>query len=198
MRAAEQANDAANAAKVIFWRQGYDDASIEDIVEASGVNRYSIYSTYGGKLDVFLAALEIYYLERKAVFIDSLHDASKPPIDAIRDVFEFACGEMLEQGSGCLMCNVATEVARREPAVAERLTSYLEEIEHAYTDALERAHDRGELNQSITPQSGAKLLMALKMGLSAMARNGSNQETMDVVLQTELSLLQSNAKGRKQ
>ena len=48
---------ALSAAVELFWRKGYEGTSIRDLVEATGVNRASLYATFGGKQEFFRRAL---------------------------------------------------------------------------------------------------------------------------------------------
>ena len=180
---------AIDAAKEVFWRCGYDDASIEDVVKATGFNRYTIYSAFGGKLELFLAALDAYYNERKNEFLDSLNNAGAAPLDAIDMVFRKSISEMAARGSGCLICNVATEVSRHEQVVAERIGDYLQEMTFAMAAALHMAGQRGELNPALAPEDGAKLLIALKLGLGVHARNGASEDEMLKIANTTMAVI---------
>ncbi len=182
-------NDSVKAAKELFWRQGYDETSIEDIVGATGFNRYAIYNAFGGKLELFLTILENYYIERKNLFLTVLSDPKNGPIDAIREVSEYCITEMTDRHAGCLMCNVALEVGRYDEVVSERVGNYLEQIQSAKEMALTQAAQRGELNPAITPQEGAALLMANMLGGGALARSGATCEELLNLLNTCLSLL---------
>lgn len=186
-----QIEAAAGSIKELFWRRGYDDTSIEDVVQATGLNRYALYNAFGGKRELFLTALDAYCLERKAVFFSSLNDPDKQPMQAIRNVFEFAISEIAERGNGCMMCNVATEGAGNDSVIIERFQSYLAEIKAAHIDALERAEKRGELNPATTPAQGASLLLALLFGLGVHAKNGASLETMLGVFNTAMTLLEN-------
>ena len=168
--------EAIEAAKELFWRQGYEDTSVEALVQATGYNRYAIYNSFGGKLELFLAALEEYYHERKNLFFSALSDPQRGPLDAIREVSTFCIKEMTERGAGCLMCNVALEVGQYEPVIAERVSTYLSEIEEAKGAALEIAQSRGELNPAITPKEGAALLISNMLGCGVMVRNGASRQ----------------------
>ena len=177
------------ALKELFWRQGYEHASIEDVVKATGLNRYALYSSYGGKRELFLAALDAYYRERKIVFLRNLNDPETAPLDAVRRVFEFAIAEMAERRAGCLLCNVATEHAAADDIIAERITAYLEEIQMAYAEALSRAAARGELKTGLDPQDGARLLIAVKLGIGVRAKAGASGEEMVGIFNSTMSIL---------
>ncbi len=178
-----------NAAKELFWRQGYDETSIEDVVCATGMNRYALYNAFGGKLELFLAVLESYFVERKNLFMTALSDPQGGPMAAIREVSEYCITEMTDRGAGCLMCDVAAEVGRYDKAVSKRVLSYLEEIRRADEMALTQAEARGELNTAISPKEGAALLIANMLGVGAMARNGAGRKELMTLFNTCLRLL---------
>ena len=179
---AADASDAIIAIKELFWRRGYGAASIEDVVQATGFNRYALYTAFGGKRELFLAALDSYYQERKSVFLSALDDPAVAPLDAIRRVFEFAITEMAERSAGCLMCNVATEFGKRDPLISDRIESYLDEIRNAYIVALSRAQAAGDLNASLRPEDAADMLIAVKLGLGVHAKNQASAEKMLAIL----------------
>ncbi|NOX83674.1 MAG: helix-turn-helix transcriptional regulator [Alphaproteobacteria bacterium] len=186
-----------NAAKELFWRQGYDETSIEDVVGATGMNRYALYNAFGGKLELFLAVLENYFVERKNLFLTALSDPQGGPMAAIREVSEYCIIEMTDRGAGCLMCDVAAEVGRYDKAVSERVLSYLEEIRSADEMALTQAEACGELNPAISPKEGAALLIANMLGVGALARNGAGRRELLTLFNSCLRLLgrQGDAQG---
>ena len=173
-----QQQNAICSAKELFWRNGYEETSVEQLVKATGLNRYGLYNTFGAKLDVFLATLEDYYIERKSLFMRVLGDPDRGPLDAIWEVSEFCIREMTDRNAGCLMSNVANEVAQNEPTVAKRVETYLHEIHNAKAGALALAAERGELNPAISPDQGASILMSNMLGSGVMARNGASRERL--------------------
>ncbi|OHD77491.1 MAG: hypothetical protein A3J97_04565 [Spirochaetes bacterium RIFOXYC1_FULL_54_7] len=73
-------------AMTAFWHRGYTATSMQDLVECTGVNRASLYATYGGKRDLFIAALKAYDESgRQALFakLEALDD----PKEAIHRLF---------------------------------------------------------------------------------------------------------------
>lgn len=101
---------------------------------------------------------------------------------------------MAERGSGCLICNVATEVGRQEAVVSERINDYLQQMTFAYAAALHMAAERGELSSVITPEEGANLLITLKLGLGVRSRNGAAEEEMRRIVDAVLSVIKAPQK----
>lgn len=177
---------AIEAAKELFWVRGYDETSIDDLVEATGMNRYALYGHFGGKRELFLAALENYFDERRVVFFSVLSDPTGGPMDAIRQVAEYSIEKMTERGAGCMVLNVAVELGRQHPEIAECADKYLNEMRAAMERALVLARDHGELNPAIDPKVGAALLIAVMMGGGAMARNGASRDELVALFEANL------------
>ncbi|MEO1015080.1 MAG: TetR/AcrR family transcriptional regulator [Pseudomonadota bacterium] len=180
---------ALTAARDLFWRAGYDETSIEDVVEATGFNRYALYKEFGGKREVFLAALEAYHQEGKAIFLSSLGNSHRSPVDAVREVLGFAVEEMARRGAGCLLCNVARELARRDPVVRARVEAYMDEMVSAFQEAFSRAAAREELNPNVAPESAARLVMVLIKGLGAAAEMGATRRELMEIIEVAFSAL---------
>ncbi len=192
---ARQSDETTRTLKELFWRRGYEHTSIEDVVQATGMNRYALYNAFGGKRELFLAALDEYYNERKAVFISDLNDPKTPPLDAVRKVMEFAIHELTERGAGCLLCNVANDLGPNDAVIAARVETYLEEIERAYTKALSRAKDQRALNDAVAPQAGAKMLVAIQLGVGVRAKAGANRAQLLEILDSAMSALAGKKSG---
>lgn len=184
--------------KELFWRQGYENASIADVVKATGLNRYALYNAYGGKRELFLAALDDYYYERKAVFLTNLNDPATPPLDAIRRVMEFAISEMVDRGAGCLLGNVANEMGPKDPVIAARVERYLQEIENAYGEALNRAAARGELTENTLPKNAAKMLITVQLGLGVRALAGASGDEMFEIFNAAMHALSRHHGAHKE
>lgn len=195
MLAAVESGVVAAAAEV-FWRSGYEDARIEDVVRASGANRYALYATFGGKRELFLAVLAAYQLKAKTIFFTELDNPNVAPLEAIRRVCRWAVDEMAARGAGCLIHNVGVECARNDEIIAARIHQYTQEFLSACELALSRARDRGELSPAISPKEGARHLLIVKYGLGDYARAGASKRELLAALDAALSLLKTGCAGR--
>ena len=99
-------------ALAVFWRQGYQATSVQDLVGATGLNRGSLYGTFGDKHGLFLEAVEYYRTNVTAQRLARLEEPG-PARDRIatffKEVIEFSVGE--GRLLGCLMTNAAIERA---------------------------------------------------------------------------------------
>ncbi|SDR80356.1 transcriptional regulator, TetR family [Paraoerskovia marina] len=100
----------------LFWRQGYSQTSISDIVEASGVHKPSLYRTFGSKEELFAKVLRRYLAERMAMFGTLVAEAG-PGIEGVHRFLDlFEVDAVSEQGrDGCLMVMASNELRGRLP-----------------------------------------------------------------------------------
>jgi len=104
----------------IFWNRGYEATSMQDLVDSTGINRGSLYSTYRDKHALFLAALRRYaetIHHRLLVDLESTYG----PREAIRQSFLAFAEKMSEGGNcGCFLTNTALELAAHDPEARMR------------------------------------------------------------------------------
>src|SRR5260370_42100589 len=72
-------NNVLDRAIALFWRRGYEATSIQDLVDATGINRGSLYSTFGDKQRFFLAVLDRYAEQFARPLMEQLTDPHPPP-----------------------------------------------------------------------------------------------------------------------
>ncbi|MCA0931276.1 TetR/AcrR family transcriptional regulator [Lutimonas saemankumensis] len=110
----------------LFWRKGFNGCSINDIVEATGVNRFSLYHEFNNKEGILYASLKLYkerYCEEKLELLklneDLTHTLKK---------FYASFWEDNKPMTGCYIIHVGTELADSDNRIKENLDNYLSEI----------------------------------------------------------------------
>ena len=88
---------AVRQAMNVFWEKGYNGTSMQDLVDATGLNRSSIYNSFVSKHELYKTTLEFYQKESGGLFHKALLNA-KNPLGAIRLVFESFLPEILSEG----------------------------------------------------------------------------------------------------
>lgn len=173
-----------------FWRKGYTATSVQDLLDEMGLNRGSLYATYGDKRQLFDAVVERYRQMVVAPRLLAL-ESETAGITEIREFFDAFLSRTLDGQSrhGCLMTNTCVELAPHDPAMAAKTRQNLERIERAFTHALRNAQQRGELNSSSDPQSLGRFLTATLQGLQVMAKAGLPNAHLEDVVRTAMSIL---------
>ena len=189
----EQVLDRAMGA---FWSRGYGATSIEDLVAQMGIQRGSLYGTFGDKRTLFLSALDRY----QRVVARELFDALEAPgsgLAAIRRFFRLRVEGALDRRRppGCLVTNSAVELSRRDRGAKARVDGSLARMEAAFLRALERARAKGELAAGRDLRALARFLTSSAQGLSVMAKAFPERAVLEDVVAVVLAALDAARPG---
>lgn len=181
---------ALSAAMETFWEHGFEATSICDLTERMGVQKASLYGTFGDKRQLFLAALAKYAQDDHRGLKQRFSKARSVK-QAFRELFE----EIVERTtsdspqSGCFCVNAATELAQHDEQVAALLDQHFRAMERVLKSAIERGQAAGEIEARISAGPVAKHLTVMLLGLSVAAKLGSNDRRISDSARVALSLL---------
>ena len=130
----------------LFWMNGVNGCSINDLVEYTGVNRFSLYNEFENKLGILYASFDLYRnrsCKRKYNILDKKGEL-------IQVLFEFYMSFLDEDNDipGCYIIHVGTELADSDKLVKENLQSHLSHIENLFSRLLVR-HGFSEIKSNI-------------------------------------------------
>src|SRR5713226_921489 len=130
-------DEALHKAMEVFWSRGYGAASIQDLVKRMGINRQSLYDTFGDKHALYLQALDRYRDVEGGKMIELLRRPGSAK-KALRQLFERVVEESLcgRERRGCFMGNAMSELAGRCKATAARTCTNMAMAEKAFYLAL--------------------------------------------------------------
>lgn len=169
----------------VFWLKGYEATSMQDLVDAMGINRASLYATFQDKQQLLLAAIAHYSATVIRPAIAGLEAPGAARAAIVHHV------QQLSQAPqrGCLMTNAIVELAPRDPVVAAHLRRCLQQVEDAFYTALVRSRDQGEIAADRDLRALARYFASSLQGLRVMARSGASSETLQDVAKTIVSVL---------
>lgn len=181
---------ALDRAVQLFWRKGYEATSVQDLVQAMQINRFSLYDTFGDKHRLFLSALNRYCEKVTGQLLGALERSSEG-LPAIRRYFdaivEGAASPLGRQG--CLMVNTMTELAAHDYEVACVVDAHRKRMEQAFHHALGRARARREISGSGNLRNLARFLTASALGLAVRAKTRPRRAELAAVARTTLAAL---------
>jgi TetR/AcrR family transcriptional regulator, transcriptional repressor for nem operon len=153
----------------VFWQRGYEGTSIQDLVDRMGIHRGSLYCAFGGKHQLFLAALDRYEEVFHSKILERLAEGSQrgKARRAIRQVFEDVVGRCASHAGrkGCMMTNSAVELAPHDRDTAARVSANHSRLEEAFCTAVRTAQADNEISRRYDARALARFLASSLQGL---------------------------------
>ncbi|OPG10446.1 TetR family transcriptional regulator [Streptomyces sp. GKU 895] len=179
----------------LFWRQGVASTGIQDVVTATGLNRSSLYATFGGKQELYLAALRR-YLERRSQPMFRRLAEDERGLPAVSEFFgsliEARCsGEYARWG--CMVSNAHAGAENSEPEVRAVLDQHHQELRDALYAALVSAERQGQLAPGADPGTSADLLALLAYGVNLRSRAGADAAALTTTVTAALDSIADRA-----
>ncbi|GAA5048747.1 TetR/AcrR family transcriptional repressor of nem operon [Thermocatellispora tengchongensis] len=179
---------ALRAALELFWERGYEATSMADLVEHLGIARASLYSTFGGKHELYMKALYAYTEARDVDPIAMLAQPG-PTLPAVRALIELYTEESVNEPRGCMIVNAAAEMLPGDRTVARFVEANWAALEAALTTAFIRARAQGELPEGRDPQALARFVLVFLQGLKVMAKGSPDPARLRQAAAQALSML---------
>ncbi|NUT25427.1 MAG: TetR/AcrR family transcriptional regulator [Streptomyces sp.] len=179
----------------LFWRQGVASTGIQDIVSATGLNRSSLYATFGGKQDLYRAALERYVEHRSRPSLGRLTDDARG-LPAITEFFngliETRCSGPYAQW-GCMISNAHAGAENGDPGVRAILDRQHQRLRDALHTALLTARGRGQLGPAADPGTAADVLALLAHGVNLRSRAGADATELGTTVRAAIDAIGGRA-----
>ena len=183
--------EALQKAMEAFWAKGYDGTSVSYLLEAMGINRGSMYDTFGDKRSLFLEAIGHYRQTVAAPLIETLNGAGSPLGNIRKTLYEFAELAASDGGRGCLVTNTTVEIAPQDAEIAKAMKSALIAVEEAFRKALSRSVERGELGRRTDTRCLARFLANTLQGLVVLSKGKLGKQTRNDVIKVTMAALEA-------
>lgn len=181
--------EALDSAMLLFWRRGYGATSMQDLAEATGVLRGSLYNAYGDKQSIFLLAFARY----RRNFMAQVRDALEQPTvaEALRAYLDLSIRAMTlpeEERSGtrgCMSTKIAVDETARDEAIRAALRGMLDEL----AGLLEARFAAAPEEVTLPPAAAARLLVTATRGMVVVERVYQDEDRLREMAESLATLL---------
>lgn len=155
----------------LLLQRGYNDLGIAALLEATGTPKGSFYHHFRSKQDYALQVIDLYMQDVHAGLDACLGDASRPPLERIRDFFEASEEKYRTQGyMGCLLGGLGQELSGVSDVFRRKVEQCLEQIAGRLAGCIAEAVRRAELPPDTDPEKLAELLVNCWEGAALRTR----------------------------
>ena len=165
----------------LFWQNGYENTSMQMLEKEMGINKFSIYASFGNKQGVFIKSLKA-YKAKSNVFFNKFKNASNG-VEDIKQFFYDSVSTLYkeENQKGCFVTNTYNEFSEsKDTIIKEQMSSFMDILKNLIIEKLKIEGSKDE--ETILKQ--ANYLLLAKHGLAAAARVNSKKEIEDYIEMT--------------
>ncbi len=177
----------------LFWQKGFAETSISDLVGHLGINRFSLYNSFGDEQNLYRECLSFYLVHYPFGASDTLlHE--KAGLAEIEAYLARFVALQREQKYGCFMQNAVLEKSLNDESVLQECQRLFCRLQTSFTQVLQVCQARGELLAHVQPHQVAAFLVLQLQGIRVLGKAGE-YELLDnafVVLQDYLRSLSAN------
>ena len=175
------ADEALERALLVFWAHGYEGASLDDLTEAMGITRTSMYRAFGNKEELFRKALQRYtegpasYVAR-ALEQPTARDVATAFLNgSVRTTTQPGCPP------GCFGVQGSLAAGETGRSARDTLAAWRNNGISLLHERLQRAVDEGDLPADTDPGLLARYLMAVSNGIAVQAAGGATRDDLHMV-----------------
>lgn len=177
-------------ALLLFWEQGYNATSIQDLVDHLGINRASIYDTWGDKHGLYLETLKHYRKFASTHLLKKLRsDKSAKEIvkDFLYDIVEDSVKDKTRKG--CFLSNSATELGNCDQTIHDMFSENRVKMEAVLNELIKEGQEQGEFSTRHSSEAYARFVFNTAGGLRTLAKGTISEKELNEVVDVALSAL---------
>ncbi|HHT7156414.1 TetR/AcrR family transcriptional regulator [Bacillus thuringiensis] len=183
-------DEVLDAAMQLFWEKGYEATSLSDLTSRMGIQRPSIYSTFGDKKELFEAALRRYTMSRASDIRNRLQSHS-----SVKESFSIFFADVVNEeyaedlSKGCFCINTMVELAPHDERFEILTREHQMYLAVIFQETIERGIQLGELEVNTDAKSLSQALIVALIGLTVIMKSHPQRSFVDNVIATTLTLL---------
>ncbi|GGP96070.1 TetR/AcrR family transcriptional regulator [Shewanella ulleungensis] len=165
----------------VFWRNGYEGTSLNELTEAMGIKKPSLYAAFGNKEQLFFKAIDLYENRPDSLF--NIAFQHEHIADVIRGLLLGAAAQFTDcsHPQGCALINSTLSCSEASDSIKKTVLERKLKHKQQLADRFEQAKCKGELQDDCEPVVLASLMTTLFQGLSMQASEGASVEELQQV-----------------
>lgn len=174
----------------LFWKQGFHATSMQDLVSELGINRASLYDTFGGKQELFDKAFQ-YYREKSFEETTAFLNGFSSVKEALFRLLENSASRCLNDpdSKGCFAVNTATAQYAGDNPQGVCLSENRALYEKIFSDQVKKGMASGEIPKDRNPEQIGTLLFVLLSGINVVAKMNPQSELLIASIRDGLKIL---------
>jgi TetR/AcrR family transcriptional regulator, transcriptional repressor for nem operon len=181
------------AARDQFWNRGYAATSVDELTDATGLGKGSLYGAFGDKHSLFLRALDTHCRESVGAVLTQLNQPGLPAYDRLAAHVRATAAEIAAdtERRGCLMAKSSAELSTSDAAVDRLVSGSLATWRAELVKVLREAQRDGSVRTDVDPPALATMLLGLIRGLETLRTGGVKPGQIKAAAEAALAVVRS-------
>jgi AcrR family transcriptional regulator len=181
-------DEALAAALRVFWKKGYEGASLTDLTEAMGITKPSLYAAFGNKEALFRKALDLYEREKLAYVGEALQAPTSRQVAErlLRGALAMQTSEF--EPKGCMRILTSVSCGPEAESIRADLMERRQSSQRALCERMNRAKAEGDLPENTDVDGLCAYLGAILGGMSVQAGSGAPRAQLEGLVETALQM----------
>lgn len=154
---------------MLFWSKGYEATSMQDLVDALDINRFSIYNTFGDKQALFVLSLEYYEEKVFGSLLKALQPTDKG-LESLENYLNSLAKGLNSQSSvsGCLLQNSLLEGGVKDPQIIQTIRTSFMHLRDLLEEVFDHACMLKQINENADSTALADFMLLQVQGLISL------------------------------
>jgi TetR/AcrR family transcriptional regulator, transcriptional repressor for nem operon len=156
----------------LFWQQGYEATSMQNLVDTLQISRSSLYETFTDKYNLYLQCLSQYKANNIEAIIKKAHDYSSNPLDFILLIYKQVINSIScdKQRKGCYILNASAEFGTTDAAIYTLVLQNNKMFIQLFEQLINKAVKLRQIPKAINVQQMALMLYATICSIQVLGR----------------------------
>lgn len=178
------------AAAGIFRQKGYNGTTIDDILNATGLSRSSLYDSFQDKHNLYLQSLE-FYKESAGQKFQNIDDKNMNGLQKLESMFKGVVNHLVEHpdDNGCLLVNAAAEMSKQCFKTSQVVCNSKDEVQELLSSWISDAEQKKVLKLHKPAKVYGQFLYNTLCGLRVMSQSGAGKTELNNVVKVALDSL---------
>lgn len=174
-----------------FWKEGYEASSIQKLLDCTGINRGTLYNSFGDKDTFFKSCVDQYNKIVAKQIAASLKNDKLNAWDAVEAYFDEAVLSVTNKhrSMGCLLVNSVCESINYDKEMRKVVRASLATIRKAILVRLKEAHKNRKMKKGVSAEFAADVIMNALHGIRVNSRDGKNPKQLKELVKFTIASL---------
>lgn len=174
--------EALNRAMELFWEQGYEGTSFDQLIQAMGISPSSFYNSFGSKEQLYKEATDAYLSMSGVWFAGGLFGTADTR-EAFKNLLDVTVVEFTRKSHppGCMISLAGTQLPPELASIREMMAGHRANAEEMMAQRLRKGVEDGDLPPDTDVPALAAFYSAMTRGMAVQARDGGSPQKLRAI-----------------